>query len=809
MDFENVLKAANWLDKKRDVIKITKLKELSENNKFFVTLWGHYSAGKSRLINNLLKRDILPVQTRETTAVLTYIQFGINEQCILVYEDGTAKQYELGILKEIFQNTSNFEEVNKIDHIEVFINDDLLKTGLILVDTPGVNTVIQKHQDLAVDAIEQSGRILYVLGSAPTNIDRQFIKQIASCGVKISFIRTKCDRFVETEENAEVSLEKEKNDIMSFTESETEFIPISNEDNNKWFNNINKIRMLLDNMAMKISEEMIEAKDDKLYLFARQYLNEIKEEETKLEDLIKGNTQNLNREIEKCESDVNKLETIITDLETKIEDRVEQAKIKSKIEIDNLITKRKDDFSNALVNIKSDANVQEEISKIYTYHIYVTIEKMQRLLNEYFDEIIKNETEIAISYKPDEIVDIYIPTYAEVQQDNLRILEMYNARLLETKIKIENALVELKDNGEDLSKIEAEFDENAYEEALAILEQELAEIPSEMALRVSEHQGIQPSSVFKAIGEVIDIGVLLVPGDVVFNGIKAGVNTTKVAQGLHKMGKAGEVIIKAGATVGKNANAIDRVRDTVYALNTVLGKRNYSTKSEKKAVKRAVNKAAKKGKDAFETFKENKKSGNVLDALSVAYWTEKFGKQFDSPPKMEIDKEEQESRNQLRMQISEQQRQLSEERLQKKKELGLLKDKEKELGAFIQEEKIKKQCIEEEIKKREEINLKQARQKALDKYRKEYIVYFGDCIIRIASELCEQYYKSVSQNITMYIASQYTEVISNIESKREQIRNLLDLKESGNAEIEKKLLECKNILDKLEMEYNAFDYNRR
>lgn len=809
MDFDNVLEVANWLDKKTDIIKITKLKELSENNKFFVTLWGHYSAGKSRLINSLLNRDILPVQTRETTAVLTYIQFGIDEQCILVYEDGTVKQYELGILKEIFQNASRFEEVNKIDHIEVYINDDLLKTGLILVDTPGINTIIQKHQDLAVDAIEQSGRILYVLGSAPTNIDRQFIKQIASCGVKISFIRTKCDRFVETEENAEVSLEKEKNDIMSFIELETEFIPVSNEIDSKWFANISKIRVLLKDISMKLSEEMLEANNERISVFVTQYFNEMKKEKKHLEDLIKGKTEKLNGEIDKCESDIKALEEIISDIEKKIETRVEHAKTKSEKEIDGFITKRIEDFANALANLKPDFNVSYEANLIYTDHISLTIEKIQRLLNEYFDEILKDEMDIIISYNANEKLDLQVPTYAEVQQENSRMLEIYNSRLLETKIKIENALAELKDNEEDLSKIEAGFDENAYEEALNLLEQELAEIPSGMALRLSEHQDLQPSSVFKTIGGTIDAALLLLPGEFVFNGIKAGVNTTKVAQGLHKMGKVGEVIIKAGTTVGKNANAIDKVRDTVYALNTVLGKRKYSNKAEKKAAERLVNKAAQKGKDAYETFKENKRSGNVLDALSVAYWTEKFGKQFDSAPKMEIDIEEQERRNQLRKQITKQMQQLSDESIKKKNELDSLEDKRKEVRALVQEEKIKKQCIEEEIQKQEEIILKQSRQKALDKYRKEYKIYYGDCIIRIASELCEQYYKSVSQNITMYIASQYTEVISDIESKKEQIRKLLDLRESGKAEIEKKLLECKNILDKLEMEYNAFDYNRR
>lgn len=115
MSYADLIKAAEWLGKENDVIKIKKLNELEEDKTFFVTVWGHYSAGKSKLINNILEREILPVQTRETTAVLTYIYFGIEEQCKIVYEDNTVGSYDISILKRVFQNTDEFEKVSEID----------------------------------------------------------------------------------------------------------------------------------------------------------------------------------------------------------------------------------------------------------------------------------------------------------------------------------------------------------------------------------------------------------------------------------------------------------------------------------------------------------------------------------------------------------------------------------------------------------------------------------------------------------------------------------------------------------------------
>ena len=672
----DVIEAAEWLGETVDVAKLERLKELSDNHRFYVTVWGHYSAGKSLLINNILGKDILPVQTRETTAVLTYIQYGTLEECVIVYENGTSSNYELSVLKDIFQNTSKFEEVGEIDHIEVYVNNDLLSTGLIMVDTPGVNTVIQKHQDLAVDAIEQSGRIIYVLGNSPSNVDKQFIKQISDCGIQISFIRTKCDKFRTAEEgNPEESLAFEKDTIEGFLNKKIDFVPISNIEGNKWYDNIIKVRALIKQMADSISEEMDNNIESRLNIFIANYLQRLLVEVGQLEQVKKGDTAKLDEEILNCENDLRVIESIVEDIEKKIDRRVSDAKSQSQKELDKLITARIDDFSDSLNQVEASASASTEVKAIYESHLTATTEKIQNLLNTYFEEIIQDEAEDLINSISDRTFSIPVPTYAEVQQENSRILEMYNSRLLELKQAIEIVKEEQLLNGEALNEAEAGFNENDYNEALAILDQELAEIPSGMALRLADKQDVQPSSIFKALGNAADLVLLLVPGDVVFKGIKGVANTTKIAQVIHKMGKAGEVIVKAGNAVGKNAKAIDKVRDTAYALNQVLGKRKYSTKAEKEAAEKLVDKAAKKGQEAFESFKEDKKSGNVLDALSVAYWTEKIGKNFDSEPRMEVDREEEERRNQLRKQIAAQQQQLSDERINRKQQLGLLQDK--------------------------------------------------------------------------------------------------------------------------------------
>ncbi|WP_026511923.1 dynamin family protein [Butyrivibrio sp. LC3010] len=798
MGIQDVIEAAEWLGETGDTVKLTRLKELLDNQKFYVTVWGHYSAGKSALINNIVSKDILPVQTRETTAALTYIQYGTKEECVIVYENGTSAIYDLSVLKDIFQNTTKFEEVGDIDHLEVYLNNDLLSTGLVLVDTPGVNTVIQKHQDLAVDAIEQSGRIIYVLGNSPSNVDRQFIKQISDCGVQISFVRTKCDKFQTAEENPAESLENEKKTIEEFIGDKIDFIPVSNEAGNSWSKNVSDVKAMIRNMADSISDEMSRNIDSRLSVFIKKYTQKLAEENKRLEDVKSGNVEKMDAEILNCEKDLKVIESILNDIEKKIEQRVSNAKKQSQKEMDNLITTRIEDFADAISQIEPSTVASTEVKAIYEAHISESVGRMQRLLNGYFEEIIQEEADNIISNISDKTINLPVPTYAEVQQENSRILEMYNSRLLELKQAIEKTKEEQVLNEDALNVARTGFDENDYDEALALLEQKLTEIPSGMALRLADKQDVQPSSIFKAFGNVVDIALLLVPGDVVVKGVKGVANTTKIAQALHKMGKAGEVIVKAGNAVGKNANAIDKVRDIAYALNQVLGKRKYSTQAEKAAAKKLVDKAAHKGQEAFESFKESKKTGNVLDALSVAYWTEKLGKKFDSEPKMEVDREEEERRNQMRKQISSQQQQLMDERINRKKELGLLQDKASELKLREQEDKIKIQRIEEEIKKQEQNIVQRARISALNKYKREYKDFYGGCITDIASDMMTQYFMVASQNITMYIASQSRDAMDAMKTKKTQLEEVISLKDKNADEITAKIEKCQEIKNKLE-----------
>lgn len=791
MEFKDLLEIAQFLNKNEDVAKINKLIEFEKNKNFYLTFWGHYSAGKSKLINRILDKNLLPVQVRETTSILTYIQYGEIEKCLFFYEDGIVKEYEISVLKNVFQNTNSFDDIDKIDHIEVYINNNLLEKGLVLVDTPGINTVIQKHQNLAIDAIEQSGRIIYVLGGSPNDADREFIKQITNCGVKIDFVRTKCDKFIEEEENISLSLEEEQKELVSFLQQKFEYIPVSNEENNKWAQNINNLRNLLLKISNDISKEINTSIEKKKKKIAEKYIKDLKEKEKYLNSILENNLENINLEIDKYNQEIEVFSNILNNLENKINKKTINIKKEIQREIDILITRRTEKFSKSLISIENN----EEVKQIYLKHLLETIEKIQGIINLYLDETIKEESKELLSHLID---DEKLPsfTYSEVQQENKRTLEMYNCRLKEIKGKLKDILQQKEENRELLKKMEENFDEKSYDEAFSVIEDELSKIPSEVAFKISEDQEIQPSSFFKAIGTAADLALLLLPGEVIFAGVKTAANTTKIAQGIHKLGKVGETLKKAGTVIGKNAGMIDRVRDVAYTVNTVLGKRNYSTKAEKMIANKLVDQVAGKVEHTFNNYKESRRTGNALDALSIAYWTEKFGKNFDDAPKMEIDIEEQERRKEMRNKIALEQKKIIFEKMERKKELGFIKTKAEELRLLEDEQIQAQRKIEEEIKRQEIYIKKVAYENALNNYKEKYLYYYQERIVEIANEIFEKYFKTVKQNIMIHLTCQSKEVLSKLEIKRDQLSNLISLK--NNEEIKKEIYKCKNLLEKVE-----------
>lgn len=141
--------------------------------RFSVSFVGEFNHGKSTLINKLLGQEILPTGNLPTTALLTRISFG-SESAINVL-DATGKQKEkLPLTKDswgrlVAYNEEGEQSVLRNDHghngfISVTLSNEWMKkTGIDILDTPGVNDGNKKRDmDVSRALMATDGAVLCV-----------------------------------------------------------------------------------------------------------------------------------------------------------------------------------------------------------------------------------------------------------------------------------------------------------------------------------------------------------------------------------------------------------------------------------------------------------------------------------------------------------------------------------------------------------------------------------------------------------------------------------------------------------------------
>lgn len=136
-----------------------------------IVVLGEFTRGKSRLLNSLLGIELLPYALETTTAVNTFLR-GLprerttryivihfidgREQEIAWEDDNALRRWGTEL------DASNRDGRKMVSHIDVFLDHPLLRRDLVLVDTPGLQTVVKHHEQITRKAIAGAHIALWV-----------------------------------------------------------------------------------------------------------------------------------------------------------------------------------------------------------------------------------------------------------------------------------------------------------------------------------------------------------------------------------------------------------------------------------------------------------------------------------------------------------------------------------------------------------------------------------------------------------------------------------------------------------------------
>lgn len=200
---------------------------------FRVVVLGTFSAGKSTLINALIRSKVLPESTNPCTAILTYVQYGTDEDDVEIHFKGRTMadgSYCPGAVKHItrdeflhiyqYNNDDNKEyletgRMTRLEDVEYSIvkcAKPLMSNGVSIVDSPGLEDKAIATE-LAMDIFQKSQAIIYMSGERGfAEPDREFFaKHFEGCRNNVFFVLNRFD--LVPQENRSVAIENLENNV--------------------------------------------------------------------------------------------------------------------------------------------------------------------------------------------------------------------------------------------------------------------------------------------------------------------------------------------------------------------------------------------------------------------------------------------------------------------------------------------------------------------------------------------------------------------------------------------------------------------
>ena len=192
-----------WADKlvndgnRQEADKLLELCNKEREGQLVVAMCGHFSAGKSTVINQMCGKRLLPSSPIPTSANVVSIQYGAR-RAEIVYRDHDnekAQQIPLEQLEQVCRDGENIEKVHIYDDIQ------WLSKGAMLLDTPGVDSVDELHREATEAALHMADIVCYVTdyNHVLSEINFTFAKQVADAGKPLIWIVNQIDKHRETE----------------------------------------------------------------------------------------------------------------------------------------------------------------------------------------------------------------------------------------------------------------------------------------------------------------------------------------------------------------------------------------------------------------------------------------------------------------------------------------------------------------------------------------------------------------------------------------------------------------------------------
>ncbi|GEN35564.1 GTPase [Aneurinibacillus danicus] len=178
--------------------KAAQLLEKLYKKEFTVAFCGHFSAGKSSMINTLMGSQVLPSSPIPTSANVVSIKTGKKSARIFLKN---SEPVDFGSDYDVSQLKKYAVDGDEVETIELYHPSNLLGETISIMDTPGIDSTDDAHKVSTESSLHLSDAVLYVMdyNHVQSEVNFRFTKTLKDRGVPVYLVINQIDKHVDFE----------------------------------------------------------------------------------------------------------------------------------------------------------------------------------------------------------------------------------------------------------------------------------------------------------------------------------------------------------------------------------------------------------------------------------------------------------------------------------------------------------------------------------------------------------------------------------------------------------------------------------
>ncbi|MNI15399.1 Bacterial dynamin-like protein [compost metagenome] len=733
-----------------------------QSGQFYLPVIGQYSAGKSRFINTLMGMNYLPTKGTETTAYPTFISYGGEDQAFIERMNGSILAIapeELGS----YQHTEDGMEAGEIRALHLKLKNPLFAQGLVLVDTPGFNTLVRSHEEVTLSVIPQAQFLIYVMGKALTDYDVRLLRKVEEMGIELIFVRTKLDEIKQSEESLEDLLLLENRRIQSHFERKRPFFAVSSEqealEHPEWQQRIETVRdYISEQMNPRLQEIWSQSLAQRLLILGREFTTMLKEKQDLLRSADTVSVDTLQEQVAYLEQQLKQIEHSHRTNSKQIQNELAPFQLKIMAEAKSLMEPYTEKFrreialqpsieamqlsaqDGAIKQVEGYMQRVQEMFTDYTQHMIEQGFKGHQLHMQEISEQLQSKLKLTVPFK------LRLPDASRILQDRQYAVEQLEGELEQLAGLLLQSDDELSEFG--LSKEEVVAMAQEANRMVAQARSDAEDYTPQMKW-VEGNQNV--SEVMGTIGNIADWLTIFIPGKNAATIGNKAVKLTQFAQKLNVSTKTLQAATKTIQTAAKGAELLKKVDKAMDIVNKVKDIQDI----------------------ARQKIPEGKQSG-LLDLVTLEFWFRKAGTMFDTPPRYELDKAAEAVYHNRKRELEQRHQQAIKKELNQLEELRLLRTQEERVKRerelqLRNQKSLERQLVAEQAK---------ANMEAAAIYTQQLVKLFEEELSQAHAQLQGELDRLYRYHVQSIIISATVESKERMESMQDSLQRLIDEKQN-------------------------------